>query len=410
MLRELADEGRVERRRKKLHHPGTLPHVVVADVTARDRDGELIARPDRMGRGRARRRRRRSACASRAARGPNEVAGVGDRVLLRVEDSGDDGRSDPPHRPRHQAHRPRQAARARHFPRAAGRRRPARADRQEAARPRARDPARRRRGRAGRRPGRGRGGGSAAAAMASPSARVTERLGSLADRARGQPDRHPRPSDPARLSRRRCWRRRKRPSRRGSPAARTGATLPLVTIDPADAKDHDDAVHADARRRPEQSPAASSSASPSPTSPITCGRARRSTARRWCAATRSISPTAWCRCCRSASPTISARCGPARTAPRSRCASWSAPTAASARTRFHRVLMRSAAKLNYAAGAGRGRRLARRHHRPAARPPSSSRSMPPIARSSARATSAARSISTCRSARSCSPPTTPSIA
>ena len=43
MLRELAAEGRVEQRRKKLHHPGTLPHVVVADVTARDRDGELIA-------------------------------------------------------------------------------------------------------------------------------------------------------------------------------------------------------------------------------------------------------------------------------------------------------------------------------------------------------------------------------
>ena len=45
MLRELADEGVVERRRKKLHHAGTLPHVVVADITARDRDGELIAVP-----------------------------------------------------------------------------------------------------------------------------------------------------------------------------------------------------------------------------------------------------------------------------------------------------------------------------------------------------------------------------
>ena len=77
---------------------------------------------------------------------------------------------------------------------------------------------------------------------------------------------------------------------------------------------------------------------------------------------------------------------------------------------FHRVLMRSAAKLNYAAGAGRDRRLARRHDRPAARPRFSSRSMPPTARSSARATSARRSISIFRSARSCSPPTTPSTA
>ena len=33
-------------------------------------------------------------------------------------------------------------------------------------------------------------------------------------------------------------------SRPPSPAARTGATLPFVTIDPPDAKDHDDAVHA----------------------------------------------------------------------------------------------------------------------------------------------------------------------
>ena len=40
------------------------------------------------------------------------------------------------------------------------------------------------------------------------------------------------------------WRRRKRPSRRGLPAREDWRELPLVTIDPADAKDHDDAVHA----------------------------------------------------------------------------------------------------------------------------------------------------------------------
>src|SRR5438067_13426045 len=45
MLRELAGEGRIQRRRGKLHHPGTLPHVVMADIAARDRDGELIAVP-----------------------------------------------------------------------------------------------------------------------------------------------------------------------------------------------------------------------------------------------------------------------------------------------------------------------------------------------------------------------------
>src|ERR1700719_482615 len=31
-LRELADEGHVEKRKKKLHHPGTLPQVVLADI------------------------------------------------------------------------------------------------------------------------------------------------------------------------------------------------------------------------------------------------------------------------------------------------------------------------------------------------------------------------------------------
>src|SRR4029079_16108928 len=45
VLRELADEGRVETKRKKLHHPGALPNVTLADVTGRDTDGDLIATP-----------------------------------------------------------------------------------------------------------------------------------------------------------------------------------------------------------------------------------------------------------------------------------------------------------------------------------------------------------------------------
>ena len=86
MLRELADGGLVERRRKKLHHAGTLPHVVLADITTRDSDGELIALPtewDEAERGAAPRIRVRI---PRRA-GPREVAGVGDRALLRVEES-----------------------------------------------------------------------------------------------------------------------------------------------------------------------------------------------------------------------------------------------------------------------------------------------------------------------------------
>src|SRR3984957_9162382 len=89
MLRELADSGQIDRLRKRLHNPGTLPPVVLADVTGRDADGEFLARPTEW---------------DEAAHGappiirivmprrprPGEVAGVGDRVLLRIEKSGEE--------------------------------------------------------------------------------------------------------------------------------------------------------------------------------------------------------------------------------------------------------------------------------------------------------------------------------
>ena len=89
MLRELEGEGRVDKRKKKLHHPGALPAVVLADIGSRDADGELIAVPtewDEEAHGPPPKIRVR---VLRRAR-PGEVAGVGDRALLRVEESGDD--------------------------------------------------------------------------------------------------------------------------------------------------------------------------------------------------------------------------------------------------------------------------------------------------------------------------------
>jgi ribonuclease R len=90
MLRELQDEGAIEKKRGALHHPGTLPSVVLADVTERDSDGELIARPtewDEDAHGPSPRIR---ISVPRRAK-PNDVPGIGDRALLRVEESGEEG-------------------------------------------------------------------------------------------------------------------------------------------------------------------------------------------------------------------------------------------------------------------------------------------------------------------------------
>src|SRR5204863_7195994 len=89
LLRGLQDEGKVEQRRKKLHHAGTLPSVVLADITQRDKDGELIAVPtewDTEEHGEAPRIRIH---VPRKAR-PAEIPGVGDRVLTRTEETGEE--------------------------------------------------------------------------------------------------------------------------------------------------------------------------------------------------------------------------------------------------------------------------------------------------------------------------------
>jgi ribonuclease R len=86
MLRDLADDGAVEKRRKKLHHAGVLPSTVLADVIARDSDGDLIATPDEWdeeAHGPAPKIRIHT---PRKAR-PGKAAGIGDRVLLHVEET-----------------------------------------------------------------------------------------------------------------------------------------------------------------------------------------------------------------------------------------------------------------------------------------------------------------------------------
>ncbi|TGP26373.1 MULTISPECIES: ribonuclease R [unclassified Mesorhizobium] len=80
LLRDLQDEGLLTRERKRLTRAGALPHVAVLDIVGRDADGVLLANPSeytgpgsppviaiRM---------------SRAATGP--VPGIGDRVLAKT--------------------------------------------------------------------------------------------------------------------------------------------------------------------------------------------------------------------------------------------------------------------------------------------------------------------------------------
>ncbi len=86
LLRELADEGTVEKRRRKLHHPGALPSTVLADVTARDADGDLIATPDEWDEEAHGAAPKIRIHVPRKMR-PGEAAGLGDRVLLRVEET-----------------------------------------------------------------------------------------------------------------------------------------------------------------------------------------------------------------------------------------------------------------------------------------------------------------------------------
>ena len=241
MLRELAEDGRIERRRRKLHHPGTLPQVVMSDIAARDADGELIALPtewDETEHGPAPKIRVRT---PRRAR-PSEVAGVGDRALLRIEESADKG--DPI---RYSGRVIKLIDRARQrvlgifraAPGGGGRLLPIDKKQlgQEFAIP----------------PGAGaqaRDGDLVAVEAAArrrgyglPVAHVKERLGSLAtERAVSLIAIHahsiPHVFPPAALAEAEAA----KPAR---PAGREDwRALPLVTIDPADAKDHDDAVHA----------------------------------------------------------------------------------------------------------------------------------------------------------------------
>ena len=84
ILRELADKGTIKKRGREISEPDILPATVLADITSRDSDGELIAIPaewDEVEGGEPPKIRIHSPKRQQAG----TAAGIGDRALLRVE-------------------------------------------------------------------------------------------------------------------------------------------------------------------------------------------------------------------------------------------------------------------------------------------------------------------------------------
>ena len=84
ILRELADEGTIAKRGKKIHEPAALPPTVMADITGRDTDGELLAVPTEWDEEESGTAPKIRIHVPRRPQ-PGTAAGVGDRALLRVE-------------------------------------------------------------------------------------------------------------------------------------------------------------------------------------------------------------------------------------------------------------------------------------------------------------------------------------
>ncbi|MER8505578.1 ribonuclease R [Mesorhizobium sp. M0199] len=80
MLRDLQDEGLLTKERKRLARVGALPHVAVLDIFGRDADGVLLAHPtEAIGNGEP------PVIAIRVSRGGNgPTPGIGDRVLAKT--------------------------------------------------------------------------------------------------------------------------------------------------------------------------------------------------------------------------------------------------------------------------------------------------------------------------------------
>ena len=97
MLREMADEGLIAGPRRKLRRPGNLPPVAVLEIIGRDEDGEYFARPATWDEDADGGPAPRLLIVEAGGRGGRDgVSGIGDRVLARIKalDGGADGDGD----------------------------------------------------------------------------------------------------------------------------------------------------------------------------------------------------------------------------------------------------------------------------------------------------------------------------
>ncbi len=88
VLRALKDDGLLERAGKKLQAPGTLPPVAVIEILSRDRDGSLLALPLRWD---DKQHGRPPAISVQPQSGKGRMAGIGDRVLARIQKNSERG-------------------------------------------------------------------------------------------------------------------------------------------------------------------------------------------------------------------------------------------------------------------------------------------------------------------------------
>ena len=88
LLKEIVEDGLLARGRGKLHKPGALPRVLVVDIVRRDDDGDLIATPTEWDEDEFGAAPDIIIAVPHRPRPGDPIPGLGDRVLARIADGG----------------------------------------------------------------------------------------------------------------------------------------------------------------------------------------------------------------------------------------------------------------------------------------------------------------------------------